>query len=111
MSEEKIFDPEADLEENKRKVVGACPKCGSDVYDYGWGWACSKGRDVCDVKESKTVLGHQITDEEFEKLLVTGSTDLIEDFVSKNDKVFSAKLVIKDGEIKFDFPERTKKEE
>ena len=68
MSEEKIFDPEADLEENKRKVVGACPKCGSDVYDYGWGWACSKGRDVCNFKENKTVLGHQITDEEFETL-------------------------------------------
>jgi hypothetical protein len=37
------------------------------------------------------------------RLLATGKTATLTDFVSKNGKRFKAKLVLKDGEVVFSF--------
>ena len=105
MNEEIVFgekEPAGDVaispEEKKaeRKVVGACPVCGSDVYEYSWGWGCSKGKE-CEFTLKNVILGHTVTDEEISDLLIKGKTGLITDFVSKKDgEIFCAHLTYKE---------------
>ena len=58
-------------------------------------------------------LGHQhprlirAIQEQAQKLLTTGKTGLLEGFISKRGRPFSAYLKLEDGKIGFEFPERT----
>ena len=104
MNEEKSFGDDFDLEDvsvsreksEDRKVVGACPLCGSDVYEYSWGWGCSRGKDQCSFTLSKTICEHDVSGEEISDLLIKGETGVINDFVGKNGNPFSARLTYKD---------------
>lgn len=93
----------------ERKVVGACPLCGSDVYEYAKGWGCSKGKGNCDFFLGRVILGHEVTDEEISDLLIKGETKIIHDFVSKreNEGNFSARLKYGKNLI-FDYGEEKK---
>ncbi|PYI97872.1 MAG: hypothetical protein DME98_06450 [Verrucomicrobia bacterium] len=53
------------------------------------------------------MLGRDIPKEQAQKLLATGKTDLLEGFISKRGRPFSAYLKLEDGEVGFEFPERT----
>ena len=86
----------------ERKVVGACPLCGSDVYEYSWGWGCSKGKDNCEFSISRTICGHTFTEGEISDLLIKGETGAITDFVGKTGKQFAAKVTYRD-KFAFDF--------
>ena len=116
MSDEKEFGSDFDLEDvnvspeksSDRKVVGACPLCGSEVYEYSWGWACSKGKDQCSFSLGKTICEHDVTDEEISDLLIKGQTDVI-DFVGKSGKPFKAHMTYKD-KLGFDFVNDKKEE-
>ena len=110
MNEEKSFGDDFDLEDvsapkeksEDRKVVGACPLCGSDVYEYSWGWGCSRGKEQCSFSISKKILDHNVSEEEISDLLIKGQTGVITDFVGKNGKTFSAHLAYKD-QLAFEF--------
>ena len=55
----------------------------------------------------KTILQRRIEREQLVKLLTTGKTDLLEKFISKTGRPFSAWLVLGDGgKVGFEFPER-----
>ena len=56
---------------------------------------------------SKTILGREIPKEQAQKLLTTGKTDLLEGFISKRGRPFSAYLKLEDGKVGFEFPEKT----
>jgi DNA topoisomerase III len=56
---------------------------------------------------SKTILGREIPKEQAQKLLSTGKTDLLEGFISKRGRPFSAYLKLEDEKVGFEFPERT----
>ena len=64
-------------------------------------------RKSCKFKLSKTILGRDIPKEEAQKLLATGKTDLLEGFISKRGRPFSAYLKLEDSKVGFEFPERT----
>jgi DNA topoisomerase III len=55
---------------------------------------------------SKTILGREIPKEQAQKLLTTGKTDLLEGFISKRGRPFSAYLKFEDGKVGFEFPEK-----
>jgi len=57
-------------------------------------------------KLSKTILGCEISKEQAQKLLTTGKTDLLEGFISKRGRPFSAYLKLEDGKVGFEFPEK-----
>ena len=44
--------------------------------------------------------------EQAQKLLTTGKTDLLEGFISKRGRPFSAYLKLEDGKVGFEFPEK-----
>jgi DNA topoisomerase-3 len=64
-------------------------------------------RKPCKFKLSKTILGRDIPKEQAQKLLLLGKTDLLEGFISKRGRPFSAYLKFEDGKVGFGFPERT----
>ena len=95
--------------------VGACPKCQGRVFEHGTSYVCehSVGAPVtCDFKSGKIILQQPITREEFAKLLTTGKTGLLDNFVSnKTRRKFKAYLSYssKEGKVVFEFEPRAAK--
>ena len=54
---------------------------------------------------SKMIPGREIPKEQAQKLLTTGKTDLLEGFISKRGRPFSAYLRLEDEKV--EFPEKT----
>ncbi|MEO6986999.1 MAG: DNA topoisomerase III [Paralcaligenes sp.] len=94
--------------------LGACPKCGSHVYEHGMNYICEKsvGPDKsCDFRSGKMILQQEIAPEQIRKLLTEGKTDLLSGFVSsRTNRKFKAFLVKQDnGKIGFEFEPRPEK--
>lgn len=96
-----------------QKTLGACPKCGANVYDSGMAYVCEKAVGsprTCDFRSGKIILQQQIEREQMEKLLATGKTDLLNRFISKKGRPFKAFLVkTPGGKIGFEFQARAAK--
>ncbi|WP_418316862.1 DNA topoisomerase III [Piscinibacter sakaiensis] len=97
---------------SEQQSVGPCPKCQSHVFEHGSSYVCEKStgpNSTCDFKSGKIILQQPITREQMHKLLTTGKTDLLENFVSnKTRRKFKAFLVYdkKDGKVGFEFEPR-----
>ena len=95
--------------------LGACPKCQGRVFDHGGSYVCehSVGAHVtCDFKSGKIILQQPVLPEEMTRLLATGKTSLLENFVSnKTRRKFKAFLSYdrKEGRVVFEFEPRTAK--
>ncbi len=93
-----------------KPVVGKCPKTGGKVYDTEAGYICEHSQvdaKPCKFKIGKEILGRMIEPAQAEKLLKDGRSDLIDKFVSKAGRHFSAFLVMDPkGKVTFEFPER-----
>ena len=61
----------------------------------------------CKFKTGKTILQRPIEREQVARLLAVGKSDLLEKFISKTGRPFSAWLVLDDmGKVTFEFPPR-----
>ena len=85
------------------QIVGACPLCGRNVVRGKYNYGCMGYSDGCNFKMGVNICRRDIPISEAARLLATGSTALLTDFVSKNGKRFKAKLVLKDKEVTFSF--------
>jgi DNA topoisomerase III len=72
-----------------KESLGACPKCGSPVKEFGKSYVCEKSVPTeaqvtpsCDFKSGQIILQQPIEREQMTKLLETGKTDLLDKFVS-----------------------------
>jgi DNA topoisomerase-3 len=98
-----------------QKSLGACPKCQGHVYEHGSNYVCehSVGAHVtCDFKTGKIILTQPVSHEELHKLLTSGKTSLLENFVSnKTRRKFKAYLAYdkKEGKVGFEFEPRAAK--
>ena len=84
--------------------------CGGKIFETDTSYICEHSqadRKPCKFKLSKTILGREISKEQAQKLLTNGKTDLLEGFISKRGRAFSAYLKLEDGKVGFEFPERT----
>jgi len=70
-------------------ALGACPKCGGNVFEHGKNYVCEKSVPTdaqptpsCDFKSGQIILQQPIEREQMAKLLSTGKTDLLDKFVS-----------------------------
>lgn len=92
--------------------LGACPKCKSRVYEHGSNYVCEHavGAPVtCDFKSGKIILQQPIEPAQMQRLLATGKTELLENFVSnKTRRKFKAFLAYdpKEGKVVFEFEPR-----
>lgn len=98
----------------EQQPLGPCPKCGSRVFEHGLAYVCEKAvgpGKSCDFRSGKIILQQPIEREQMEKLLATGRTDLLKNFVSARTKrKFSAFLVRgADGKVGFEFEAKAPK--
>ena len=97
---------------SEQQSLGACPKCKGHVYEHGSSFVCehSVGAHVtCDFKSGKIILQQPVPREEMTRLLATGKTALLENFVSnKTRRKFKAFLAWdkKEGKVGFEFEPR-----
>jgi len=115
------FGQSQDDDENSEPIdfsdktpLGACPKCGSGVYEMGLAYVCEKTvakPKACDFRSGRIILQQEILPEQMVKLLTEGKTDLLPGFVSQRTRrPFKAFLVRgKDGKVGFEFEERKAK--
>ena len=95
-----------------QQSLGACPKCKGRVFEHGTNYVCehSVGAPVtCDFKSGKIILQQPVPREEMTRLLTTGKTVLLENFVSnKTRRKFKAFLTWdgKEGKVAFAFEPR-----
>ena len=93
-----------------KEPLGECPISGGRIFERDTAYICEHSqvdRKPCRFKLSKTILGREIPKEQAQKLLTTGKTDLLEGFISKRGRPFSAYLKLEDGKVGFEFPEKT----
>jgi DNA topoisomerase-3 len=108
--ERKPREPVAKIDFSGQESLGKCPKCGGKIFETENSYICERSqadRKPCKFKLSKTILGREISKEQAQKLLATGKTDLLDNFISKRGRPFSAYLKLEDGKVGFDFPEKT----
>ncbi len=95
-----------------QQSLGACPKCQGHVYEHGSSYVCEHAvgaHITCDFKSGKIILQQPVAREQMSKLLQTGKTDLMENFVSnKTKRKFKARLAYdkKEGKVIFEFEPR-----
>jgi DNA topoisomerase-3 len=100
---------------SEQQSLGACPKCKGHVYEHGTSYVCEHavGAHVtCDFKSGKIILQQPVPREEMHKLLTSGKTSLLENFVSnKTRRKFKAYLAYdkKEGKVIFEFEPRAAK--
>jgi len=96
-----------------QEPLGSCPKCGARVFEHGMAYTCEKAvgpGKTCDFRSGRLILQQPVEREQMKKLLATGRTDLLTDFVSKKGRKFKAFLVKNpDGKIGFEFQPRKEK--
>ena len=85
------------------QIAGVCPLCGRNVIRGKFNYGCMGYSDGCNFKMGVSICKRDIPINEVARLLATGETGMLTDFISKNGKRFRAKLVIKDGEVTFKF--------
>jgi DNA topoisomerase-3 len=108
--ERKPKEPVAKIDFTGKESVGKCPLCSGKVFETENSYICERSqadRKPCKFKLSKTILGRDIPKEQAQKLLATGKTDLLEGFISKRGRPFSAYLKLEDSKVSFEFPEKT----
>ncbi|MDT8999548.1 DNA topoisomerase III [Paucibacter sp. APW11] len=98
-----------------QESLGHCPKCGGGVYEHGTNYICQNAvgaKAACDFKSGKIILQQPVELGQMRKLLETGKTDLLENFVSnKTRRKFKAFLAFdkKEGKVMFEFEPRAAK--
>jgi DNA topoisomerase-3 len=93
--------------------LGACPKCGSAVFEHGKNYVCEKSVPTmaqatpsCDFKSGQVILQQPIERAQLTQLLETGKTDLLDKFVSmRTRRAFKAHLAWdkEAGKVIFEF--------
>ena len=107
--ERKAKTPAPKIDFTGKESVGTCPKCGGKIFETENSYICERSqspRTPCTFRLSKTILGLDIPKEQAQKLLTAGKTDLLDGFISKRGRPFSAYLKLEDGKVGFEFPEK-----
>lgn len=93
-----------------QESLGKCPKCAANVYDHGSSYVCEKSvgpEKSCDFRSGKIILQQPVDSAQMQKMLASGKTDLLKEFVSNRTKrKFSAYLVVTEGKVGFEFEKK-----
>jgi DNA topoisomerase-3 len=106
-------DSDEPVDFSGQEPLGACPKCASRVFEHGSSYVCEKSvgpQRSCDFRSGRMILQQPVEREQMQKLLATGRTDLLTNFVSKKNRKFKAFLVkTPQGKVGFEFLPRAEK--
>jgi DNA topoisomerase-3 len=103
-------EPQAKIDFTGMQPIGKCPKCGGNVFDTAAGYICEKSqadKKPCKFKINKEIAQQPIDLAQALKLLEKRKTDLLDKFISRYGKPYSAYLILDDEDkVQFDFPPR-----
>ncbi len=98
---------------SSQEALGACPKCGGNVFEHGKNYVCDKSvptmaqpTPTCDFKTGQVILQQPVERDQMKKLLESGKTDLLDKFVSmRTRRPFKAMLAwdAEAGKVNFEF--------
>ncbi len=98
---------------SSQSSLGACPKCGARVFEHGMSYTCEQAvgpEKSCDFRSGRMILQQPVEREQMQKLLATGRTDLLTNFMSRKNRKFKAFLVkTPQGKVGFEFLPRAGK--
>jgi DNA topoisomerase-3 len=107
---EKAKGPVVKIDFTGQESLGKCPKCGGKVFQSPDLYLCENGqRDTkrCTFKVEKIKTGRPIDVVQLQKLLKEGKTDLLDNFLSRAGRTFSAHLILEGkGKVGFEFAPR-----
>jgi hypothetical protein len=107
---EKSKEPPAKIDFTGKEPLGKCPKCGGKIFEGPESYLCENSQREtkrCTFKVEKVKTGRPIDVAQLQKLLKDGKTDLLDKFISRTGKPFSAYLVLEGkGKVTFEFPPR-----
>ncbi|MCL4748182.1 MAG: DNA topoisomerase III, partial [Burkholderiaceae bacterium] len=91
--------------------LGACPKCAARVFEHGMSYVCEKSvgpNKTCDFRTGKIILQQEVEPAQVRKLLDSGRTDLLTDFVSSRTRRKFKAFLVRDakGKVGFEFEPR-----
>ena len=95
-----------------QEPVGKCPKCQQRVFELPMQYVCERAvgpERSCAFRAGKLILRQPVERAQMQKLLATGKTDLLDKFISKKGRPFKAFLVVKEGDVSFEFQPRAAK--
>lgn len=84
-------------------ALGVCPRCGGEVVEGKKGFGCSNWRDKdggCRFVIWKEIAGRRLSEADVKKLLEQGETGILNGFISRKGKEFSARLKLEGDEYK-----------
>lgn len=90
----------------KGEILTKCPDCeGGNIHSTATHWACNN--QECKARSLAKIICHRtMQDSEALDYYDKGETEIFDDFISKKGRPFSAKLVRKNGRMKYEFPPR-----
>ena len=88
------------------EILGPCPRCQRNVIRGKNAYGCMGYKDGCEFRVGIHICHRDVPKDEVARLLATGATGIIRGFLSKNGKRFDGRLILRDGQAVFDFPER-----
>ncbi|MBI2440419.1 MAG: DNA topoisomerase III [Lentisphaerae bacterium] len=95
-----------------KEPLGKCPKCGSGVFENGAWYVCEHAvgpERACAFRCGAVILKQVLDKTQMAKLLATGKTDLLPRFISRKGRPFRAYLVVRDGQVGFEFVASSRK--
>jgi DNA topoisomerase-3 len=102
--------PAPKLDFRGQSPLGACPICAGSVFESDTHYLCERSQadtKPCKFRSGKIILHRPVEREQMAKLLATGRTDLLDQFISRTGRPFAAWLVLgESGKVGFEFPER-----
>ena len=99
-----IFDKKNDNETTGfyGEVIGKCPKCGNDIIKGKYNYGCKDYKN-CKFKIPTVLCGRVISKKEASVILEKGISDELDNFISKKNTTFKAKLKLDGDGVVFDF--------
>ena len=103
-------EPPVKIDFAGQEPLGQCPRCGGKVFEGAEAFLCEKSQSdakPCKFRVGKLIAQRPMSRPEIVELLTQSKSALLEKFISKAGRPFSAYLVVDDtGKVTFDFPPR-----
>lgn len=81
-------------------VIGKCPNCGKNVYEFQKSYSCEDSRGACGFFFMKEKFGKEITPTQAKRILEKGSSIVLKGFTAQDGSTYSGKLVLVDGKVR-----------
>ena len=97
------FDSPKSKQGEMPDIYARCPNCNGKIVRGKWGWECE---NKCGISVPYVLCSRAIEPGVAETLLAHKKTDILDGFISKKNRPFSAGLEIVGTEVKLFFPKR-----